>query len=154
VVNNCGNSLKYFRDKGTSCLQPNSERVYIFRGKWNRRGTDRKREGDRERKRERRKENHFSFPFQGIICNLKLTWGVQNNGAARKNGPLRGRPGARMPNEGDVELFRSLSSHNIYLMQFNSSGLLAALRILLSSSQSPAILLQLLRARGFQLRLG
>ena len=62
----------------------------------------------------------------------------------------RGRPGegvvGRMPNEGDVELFRSLSSHNIYLMQFNSSGLLAALRILLSSSQSPAILLQLLRA--------
>lgn len=65
-----------------------------------------------------------------------------------------GRPGARMPNEGDVGLFRSLSSHNIYLMQFNSSGLLAALRILLSSSQSPAILLQLLRAQGFQLRLG
>ena len=55
------------------------------------------------------------------------------------------QPGARMPNEGDVELFSPLSSHNIYLMQFNSSGLLAALRILLSSSQSPALLLQLLR---------
>lgn len=55
-----------------------------------------------------------------------------------------------MPKEGDVELFSSLSFHNIYLMQFNSSGLLAALRILLSSSQGPAILLQLLRAWSFQ----
>lgn len=41
-----------------------------------------------------------------------------------------------MPNEGDVSLFSSLCSHNIYLMQFNSAGLLAALRILLSSSPS------------------
>lgn len=49
--------------------------------------------------------------------------------------PARGR----MPNEGDVELFSSLSFHNIYLMQFNSSGLLAALRILLCSSQSSAL---------------
>lgn len=55
-----------------------------------------------------------------------------------------------MPNEGDVELFSSLCSHNIYLMQFNSGGLLAALRILLSSSPSPALLLQLWRARSLQ----
>lgn len=37
-----------------------------------------------------------------------------------------------MPNEVDVELFSSLSFHNIYLMQFNGSGLLEALKILLS----------------------
>ena len=55
MVNNCGNSLKYFRDKGTSRLQPNSERVYIFRDKWNRRGTDRKREGDKQRDKDKSK---------------------------------------------------------------------------------------------------
>ena len=105
--------------------------------------TEKEREKEGERERERRKENHFSFPFQGIICNIKLTWGVRGTMAL----PIKwSPPGARMPNEGDVELFSSLSSHNIYLTQFNSGGLLVALRILLSSSQSPAILLQLLRA--------
>lgn len=114
-------------------------------------------EGKREREgggKERRKENHFSFPFQGIICKLKLTWGVQEQWQGPENGPGLGG-GGRMggggggrgayANEDDVQLFTSLSFHNIYLMQFNSSGLLAALRILLSSSQSLASLLQLLR---------
>lgn len=63
------------------------------------------------------------------------------------------QPARPHANEGDVELFTSLSLHNIYLMQLNSSGLLAALRILLSSSQGPAIL-QLLRPWSFWQSLG
>ena len=34
------NSQNRSKDKGTSCLQLNSERIYIFRKKWGRRGTE------------------------------------------------------------------------------------------------------------------
>lgn len=37
-----------------------------------------------------------------------------------------------MPNEVDVELFRSFSPYNIYLMQLHGSGLLGWLKVLLS----------------------
>ena len=45
-----------------------------------------------------------------------------------------------MPNEVDVELFRSLCLYNIYLMQLHGSGLLERLKILLSLYKSPSIL--------------
>lgn len=41
-----------------------------------------------------------------------------------------------MPNEVDVELFRSLSLYNIYLMQLHGSELLERLKILLSLYKS------------------
>lgn len=44
-----------------------------------------------------------------------------------------------MPNEVDVELFRSLSLYNIYLMQLHGSGLLERLKILLSLYKSYSI---------------
>lgn len=44
-----------------------------------------------------------------------------------------------MPNEVDVELFRSLSLYNIYLMQLHGSGLLERLKILLSLYKSHSI---------------
>ena len=34
------NSQNCSKDKGTSCFQLNSERIYIFRKKWGRRGTE------------------------------------------------------------------------------------------------------------------
>lgn len=46
-----------------------------------------------------------------------------------------------MPNEVDVELFRSFSLYNIYLMQLHGSGLLGRLKILLSLYKSHSILL-------------
>lgn len=46
-----------------------------------------------------------------------------------------------MPNEVDVELFRSFSLYNIYLMQLHGSGLLERLKILLSLYKSHSILL-------------
>jgi hypothetical protein len=46
------------------------------------------REGEAEREREREREEQKRKPlpslFQGIICNLKLTWGVEDNGFAHK----------------------------------------------------------------------
>lgn len=46
-----------------------------------------------------------------------------------------------MPNEVDVELFRSFSLYNIYLMQLHGSALLERLQILLSLYKSHSILL-------------
>lgn len=46
-----------------------------------------------------------------------------------------------MPNEVDVELFRSFSPYNIYLMQLHGSGLLEWLKVLLSLYKSHSILL-------------
>lgn len=46
-----------------------------------------------------------------------------------------------MPNEVDVELFRSFSLYNIYLMQLHGSGLLERLKVLLSLYKSHSILL-------------
>ena len=43
------------RDKGTSCLQLNTNRFYILRGKWGKRGTKKEREGKLEQERNREK---------------------------------------------------------------------------------------------------
>lgn len=75
--------------------------------------------------------------FQGIICNLMLTWGEPWQYLPPWNGPVP----ACMPNEVDVELFRSFSLYNIYLMQLHGSGLLERLKILLSLYKSHSILL-------------
>lgn len=53
-----------------------------------------------------------------------------------------------MPNEVDVELFRSLSLNNIYLMQLHGSGLLERLKILLSLYKSYSILLSTTYYKG------
>lgn len=53
--------------------------------------------------------------------------------------PWNGPGPACMPNEVDVELFRSLSLYNIYLMQLHGSGLLERLKILLSLYKSHSI---------------
>lgn len=54
-----------------------------------------------------------------------------------------------MPNEVDVELFRSLSLYNIYLMQLHGSGLLERLKILLSLYKSHSILLSTTNYHGY-----
>lgn len=59
--------------------------------------------------------------------------------ALTKASPWNGPGPACMPNEVDVELFRSLSLYNIYLMQLHGSGLLERLKILLSLYKSHSI---------------
>jgi len=54
-----------------------------------------------------------------------------------------------MPNEVDVELFRSLSLYNIYLMQLHGSGLLERLKILLSLYKSHSIPLSTTYYQGY-----
>lgn len=53
-----------------------------------------------------------------------------------------------MPNEVDVELFRSFSLYNIYLMQLHGRGLLKRLKILLGLYKSHSILVSTTHYQG------
>ena len=66
------------RDKGTSCLQLNTKRFYILRGKWGKRGTKKEREGKLEQERKREKttvRDREGSKKEGLKENIHLTFG-------------------------------------------------------------------------------